>query len=66
MKIPTYSTNQGLSKNAIKKVAILIGSKDMVFAKSLWRTGQGVFGISAAGVAIPSVVIDGSIDKGLD
>jgi hypothetical protein len=39
-KVPTYSTNRGLSKNAIKKVVILIGSKDIVFAKSLWRTGQ--------------------------
>ena len=40
VKVPTYSTNRGLSKNAIKKVVIPIGSKDMVFAKSLWRTGQ--------------------------
>ena len=40
VKVPTYSTNRGLSKNAIKKVVILIGSKDIVFAKSLWRTGQ--------------------------
>jgi hypothetical protein len=35
VKVPTYSINQGLSKNAIKKVVIPIGSKDMVFAKSL-------------------------------
>ena len=40
VKVPTYSINRGLSKNAIKKVVIPIGSKDMVFAKSLWRTGQ--------------------------
>ena len=40
VKVPTYSTNRGLSKNAIKKVVIPIGSKDLVFAKSLWRTGQ--------------------------
>ncbi len=33
VKVPTYSTNRGLSKNAIKKVVILIGSKDMLFAK---------------------------------
>ncbi len=40
VKVPTYSTNRGLSKNAIKKVVILIGSKDKVFAKSLWWTCQ--------------------------
>ncbi len=35
VKVPTYSTNRGLSKNAIKKVVILIGSKDSFCKKSL-------------------------------
>ncbi len=47
-KVPTYSTNRGLSKNAIKKVVILIGSKDIVFAKSLWRTGQVYSSVSVS------------------